>query len=342
LHESHISMNPQTSLIHDLSKPSALPDQTNRVTAVQTHISIVFLADDYVYKVKKPVNFGFLDFSTLEKRHHYCQKEVELNRRFSKGLYLGVLPVTYDGSHYSLREMGGEAVDYAVKMRRIPDERLMKSLFERGGLSREHLNRVAKVLAAFHVRAPGSPEIARFGEPDRFRVNTDENFEQVESFVGRTVSRGAFEHLRRWTDGFYASNKDLFRERIRAGKVRDCHGDLHMEHVAIGDEIDLFDCIEFNDRFRYSDTLADVAFLLMDLEFHGGGELSVWFLEDYKRHAHESNVEALLTFYKTYRAFVRGKVTGFELEDPRIDPKRKNEAMERARRYFELARSYTE
>jgi aminoglycoside phosphotransferase family enzyme len=334
-------MNPQASLIHDLSKPSALPDQTDRVTAIQTHISIVFLADHYVYKVKKPVDFGFLDFSTLEKRHHYCQKEVELNRRFSKGLYLGVLPITYDGS-YSLREMGGEVVDFAVKMRRIPDDQLMKSLFERGALSRKDLNRVAKVLAAFHLRAPGNPEIVRFGEPDRFKLNTDENFEQVEPFVGRTVSREAFEHLKRWTDGFYASNKDLFLERIRAGKVRDCHGDLHMEHVAIGDRIDLFDCIEFNDRFRYSDTLADVAFLLMDLEFHGGDDLSSGLLEDYKTHARESNVDALLTFYKTYRAFVRGKVTGFQLEDPRIDPKKKNEAMEMARKYFELARSYTE
>jgi hypothetical protein len=335
-------MNPQASLIHDLSKPSALPDQTNRVATVQTHISIVFLGDRYVYKVKKPVNFGFLDFSTLEKRRYYCQKEVELNRRLSKDLYLGVLPVTYDGSHYSLREMGGDVADYAVKMRRIPDERLMKSLFERGVLSREDLNRVAKVLAAFYAGAPGSPEIERFGEPDRFKVNTDENFEQVAPFVGRTLSRQDFEHLRRWTDEFYASNKDLFLERIRAGKVLDCHGDLHMEHVAIGGEIDLFDCIEFNDRFRYSDTLADVAFLLMDLEFHGGSDLSGQFLEDYKRHAHESNVEALLTFYKTYRAFVRGKVTGFQLDDPRIDSKKKKEALDKARKYFELARSYTE
>jgi aminoglycoside phosphotransferase family enzyme len=333
-------MNPQPSMIHDLSTPSALPDQTERVTAVQTHISVVFLGDHYVYKVKKPVNFGFLDFSTLEKRHHYCLKELELNRRLSKDLYLDVLPVTYDGSHYSLRGVGGEVVDYAVKMRRIPDERLMKSLFAQGTLSREDLNRVAKVLAAFHAKAPASPEIDRFGEPDRFKVNTDENFEQVEPFVGRTLSKETFEHLRCWTDEFYASNGDLFLERIRAGKVRDCHGDLHMEHVAIGRQIDLFDCIEFNDRFRYSDTLADVAFLLMDLEFHGGGQFSMRFLEDYKRHAHESGVETLLTFYKTYRAFVRGKVTGFQLEDPRIHQKKKDEAMETASRYFELARSY--
>jgi aminoglycoside phosphotransferase family enzyme len=335
-------MKPQTSLIHDLSNPSAVPDQTKRVAVVQTHISIVFLGDYHVYKVKKPVNFGFLDFSTIEKRHHYCLKEVELNRRLSKDLYLGVLPVTYDGSHYSLRKTGGEVVDYAVKMRRIPEDRLMKSLFERGALSRDDLNRVANVLAAFHARASQSPEIDRFGEPDRFRVNTDENFEQVEPFVGRTLSRQAFERLKRWTDAFYESNKALFLERIRARKVRDCHGDLHMEHVAIGDEIDLFDCIEFNDRFRYGDTLADVGFLLMDLEFHGGGQFSTWLLEDYKAYAHESDVDALLTFYKTYRAFVRGKVTGFQLEDPRIDSKKKDEAMERARKYFELARSYTE
>ncbi len=329
-------------MIDDLQDPRSLPDRTGRVSVVQTHISIVFVADDYVYKVKKPVNFGFLDFSTLEKREYYCRQEVDLNRRLSEGIYLDVLAVTFDGEKYSLKGGRGEVVEYAVKMRRIPDERLMGSLFSKGELTEEHLRRVAEVLARFHLNAVRTPEIDQFGRPERFKVNTDENFQQVEKYVGRTIRQDQFGALQRWTGDYYRNNSGLLDERIMGGRIRDCHGDLHMEHVCFTEPLSVIDCIEFNERFRYSDTLADIAFLLMDLEYHGGEEFSKFLWKEYKTLAQEKEVESLLTFYKVYRAFVRGKVNSFQVDDQDIGPEEKRAAIERANRYFQLAYSYTE
>jgi hypothetical protein len=330
------------SLIEDLLDPAALPDRTRSVTLVQTHISMVFVADEFVYKVKKPVNFGFLDFSTLEKRRHFCHQEVVLNSRLSKGLYLGVLPVTHDGRRHRMGEICGEVVEYAVKMKRIPDEFLMKFLFSRGELTRGHLQRIASALAAFHGSTATSPEIRDFGRPEAFKLNTDENFEQTEKYIGTTLSRDDFNALRGWTADFYGRQEGRFLERVRADRIRDCHGDLHMEHICLTEEIHIFDCIEFNDRFRYSDTLSDIAFLLMDLEYHGGEKYSRMLWGLYKDLAREGDVEALLTFYKVYRAYVRGKVTSFQLDDESIPPTAKEQAVERARKYFALAREYIE
>lgn len=330
------------SIIDDLQDPALLPDGTKKVSVLQTHISIVFVADDFVYKVKKPVNFGFLDFSTLEKRRYYCQQEVKLNRRLAKDIYLDVLPITFDGEKYSIRKGTGEVVEYAVKMRRIPDEKLMRSLFARGELTEEHLRRVADVLARFHLNAIETPEIDQFGRLERFKVNTDENFEQVEKYIGATIREVEFNILRRWTEDFYKSYGDLFDERIMAGKIRDCHGDLHMEHICFTEALSIIDCIEFNDRFRYSDTVADIAFLLMDLEYHGGKSYSDILWGEYKELAGEGEVESLLTFYKIYRAFVRGKVNSFQVDDENLGPDEKDRAIQTAREYFELAYSYLE
>ncbi|MDY6974395.1 MAG: phosphotransferase [Thermodesulfobacteriota bacterium] len=330
------------SMIDDLKNPASLPDRTEEVSVVQTHISIVFVADKFVYKVKKPVNFGFLDFSTLEKRYHFCRQEVRLNRRLSEDLYIGVVPITFDGKKYTMRQGTGEVVEYAVKMKRFPEDRLMKSLFERGALTIEHLDKIALHLARFHAGALRSHEIDQFGKPERFRVNTDENFAQVEKYITITIERKNFDALRKWTDAFYAANRDTFIERIKAGRIRDCHGDLHMEHVCFTEGLSIIDCIEFNDRFRYSDTVADIAFLLMDLEYHGEKRFSELLWDRYKGLAGEGDVDALLTFYKVYRAFVRGKVNSFQLDDDSIGPERKEMAVQTAIRYFKLAHSYLE
>jgi aminoglycoside phosphotransferase family enzyme len=328
------------SLIQDLQDPFMLPDPTEQISVIQTHISVVFVADAFVYKVKKPVNFGFLDFSTLEKRKFYCEQEIKLNRRLSQGIYLDVLPITHKGQRYTMRADGGTPVEYAVKMKRIPAEILMKSLFHRGELSEAHLRRIADVLARFHLTARRSTEIDRYGEPRGFKVNTDENFDQVRNYIGRTIQRHQFDLLECWTNDFFAFNKDLFRRRIEQGRIRDCHGDLHMEHVCLGDPIAIIDCIEFNDRFRYSDTMADVAFLLMDLEYHGGAALSNLLWAHYKALAGEEEGESLLTFYKIYRAFVRGKVNSFQVDDDAMGVREKEAAAQRAQNYFRLAASY--
>jgi aminoglycoside phosphotransferase family enzyme len=329
-----------SSLIEDLLDPSNLPEGTRSVSLVQTHISMVFVADKYVYKIKKPVDFGFLDFRTLEKRAYYCLQEVALNRRLARDIYLDVLPVRFDGKRYSMRAKTGEIVEHAVKMVRVPEEKLMISVFERGDLREEHLLNVARVLARFHSHARTSPEIAAYGEAENFKVNTDENFQQVGKYVATTLDRPVFEALREWTETFYQSNQYLFPQRIRYGRIRDCHGDLHMEHVCFTESIQIIDCIEFNDRFRYSDTIADIAFLLMDLDYHGGEDFSRFLWNAYKREAHEKDVEPLLNFYKVYRAFVRGKVNSFRLDDEGIREREKEEAIARAKRYFELAFSY--
>jgi aminoglycoside phosphotransferase family enzyme len=327
-------------MIEDLLNPASLPDQTKSVTLVQTHISLVFIADDFVYKVKKPADFGFLDFSTLEKRHHFCRQEVILNKRLSEGIYLGVEPIYYDGRHYSIGEGGGEIVEYAVKMKRISDEKLMISIYDQGELTTDHLKKLSQVLAGFHLNAEHSPKIDHFGERDVFRFNTDENFEQTRKYIGTSIEKKVFDALSNWTDDFFQQNSDLFLQRLADRKIRDCHGDLHMEHICLDDPIAIIDCVEFIDRLRYTDTFADIGFLLMDLEYRGGKKYSDQLWQFYAEQTGDLGMESLLTFYKIYRAYVRGKVISFQLDDESISGEEKAKAAQTARAYFKLAHSY--
>ena len=329
-------------MIQDLLDPRSLPDKTGSVSLIQTHISMVFVGDEFVYKVKKPVDFGFLDFTTLEKRKHYCEQEVRLNQRLAQDTYIGVLPITYDGKSFTIGQGGDEIVEYAVKMKKIPEDLLMKSLFSRGELGEEHLRRIARVLAKFHLNAERSPEIDRFGDLEVFRINTDENFEQTQKYVDTIIASEDFQTLRKWTDDFYRQQGDLFQERIAAEKIRDGHGDLHMEHVCLTEKLAIIDCIEFNDRFRYGDTLVDIAFLLMDLEYHGGKDLAHQLWGFYGHETGDAGMDVLLRFYKVYRAYVRGKVNSFQLDDEHIGADEKERAARTASQYFKLARSYIE
>ena len=329
-----------SSMIDNFLDPEYLPDKTEKVSLIQTHISIVLLADRFVYKIKKPVNFGFLDFSTLRKRRYYCYQEIILNRRLSKDIYIDVLPIMYDGKNYRMGVGQGKIVDYAVKMKRLPDELLMKSLFSRGELTGEHLKKISNVLARFHQTTHNSLTIDKFGDPEKIKINTDENFAQIRKYIGTTIQKEDFTALKQWTANFYNSNRSLFLNRVKGKKIKDCHGDLHMEHICLTENLPIFDCIEFNSRFRYTDTIADIAFLLMDLEYHGGTSLSekLWYF--YKEMVNEQGVNSLVTFYKIYRAIVRGKVNSFQLDDEKIGKEEKEEAIEVSKKYFNLARSY--
>ena len=327
-------------MIQHLLRPEALPDYTEEVKLIQTHISFVIVADQFVYKIKKPVDFGFLDFSTLEKRKFYCQREIDLNRRFSEGLYLDVLPVLFHGNTYRIGKGKGHVTDYAVKMRRLSDDILMKSLFDKNELTVSHLEAIAEAIAGFHRKAERSDEIDRFGNPEVFKFTTDENFEQTEKYIGITIGENDFKCLREWTDSYFNQNAALFQERITSGKIRDCHGDLHMEHICLTKPVSMFDCIEFNDRLRYTDTLADIGFLLMDLEYRGGEKLSGILWKSYSDITGEGNMASLLTFYKVYRAYVRGKVNSFQMDDEQIGPEKKREAKRMATKYFQLALGY--
>lgn len=329
------------SMMEDLMHPSAFPDVTKSIRLIQTHISMVFIGDSFVYKIKKPVNFGFLDFSSLKKRHYYCQQEINLNKRLAKTLYLDVLPVIFDGKTHKIatKEIDGNIIDYAVRMKKISDRMLMKSLYERKELTNKHLEDLAYFLHQFHTTAESSPEIEEFGKPDMFKINTDENFEQTRKYIDITIPQKDFEAIKQWTDHFYLENQETFLNRIKSNRIRDCHGDLHMEHICLDDPIAIFDCIEFNDRFRYTDTLADIAFLLMDLEYRDGKIFSETFWRYYSDISTEKDM-ALVTFYKVYRAYVRGKVNSFQIDDPQISMKKKEEAIQTAKKYFQLAKTY--
>lgn len=327
------------SIVNDLKRPEAYPEPTKNVEMLQTHISYIFITDDHVYKIKKPVNFGFLDFSTLDKRHYYCQKEIELNKRHSPEVYLGVVNITDEGDKLVV-DGKGEIIDYGVKMRKIPMDMLMIRLLEEGKLTNEMVKRVAKKIADFHEDAATSSEIDKFGGIKVIKTNTDENFEQTKNYIGKSITKTQFESIKNHTNAFYKTKKQVIKNRIAEHRIRDCHGDLHMQHVCLTEPIIIFDCIEFNDRFRYSDTAADIAFLAMDLDFHGRADLSKMLIDAYVQYSSDDHIYDTLTFYKIYRAYVRGKVISFQLDDPHIPDNEKKNALETAKKYFALAFDY--
>ncbi|MBI4571488.1 MAG: AAA family ATPase, partial [Chloroflexi bacterium] len=302
--------------------------------------SYVFLAGELVYKLKKPLDLGFLDFTTLEKRRHYCQQEVRLNRRLCDETYLGVVPVTLVGGQARV-EAEGEAIDYAVKMRRLPEEGMLSRLLERDAVTPGQMALVARRLAEFHASSERNAEIDRYGGLETALVNWRENFEQTEPHIGRTVHRDQFDDIRAFIDGVAQVDADLFDLRVREGRARDCHGDLRSDAVCFTNGgVCIFDCIEFNERFRYSDVAADIAFLAMDLEHRGHQGLSDELLSRYLSATLDSTLPLVLPFYKCYRAYVRAKVDGFQLGQPEVDAAQQARAAESARRHYALAHDY--
>ncbi len=327
-------------LVKALLKPEAYPEATGKIELMQTQMSFVFLAKEFVYKVKKAVDLGYLDYTSLEKRRFFCQKEVELNRRLCPEAYLGVVPITNDRG--TIRIGGrGETIEYAVKMRRLPQKAMMDVLLANDGVSTEMITGVAQKLAAFHKEAETNAEISAFGEIKAITRNTDENFDQTEKYIGRTISKDSYRHIKNYTNSFVEKNAPLFNKRIKEGRIRDCHGDLHAAHICFSDSICIYDCIEFNDRFRYCDVASEMAFLAMDLDHYGRADLSRSLINAYVAESGDKDLLELLGFYKGYRAYVRGKVESFKLDDPYISKGEKEKTLEIAASYFDLARAYT-
>lgn len=326
--------------IETLLSPEAYPFAVDHVELRQTHISYLFLAGDLVYKVKKPLDLGFLDYSTLEKRRRFCEEEVRLNRRLCKGTYLDAVPVSVVKGAVRV-EAEGEVVEYAVKMRRLPEEGMMSDLIERDAVTSDMLAGLARRLADFHASSERSDEIDRYGGLETAMVNWRENFEQTGPYISRTITRPQFEEVRAFVENVAEADADLFALRVREGRAHDCHGDLRTDAVCfVDDHVCIYDCIEFNERFRYSDVAADIAFLAMDLEYRGRHDLSDELMGRYLGDTLDSTLPLLLPFYKCYRAYVRGKVDGFQLDQPEVDGAQKQQAAEGARRYFELAHGY--
>ena len=327
-------------LIEGLLSPDAYPHKVDSVELRQTHISYVFLTSDTVYKIKKPLNLGFLDYSTLELRKRFCEEELRLNRRLCPGTYLDVLPVVISGGKTRLGGEG-EVVDYAVKMRRLPEEGMMPRLLSQDAVTPAMLATLARRIADFHAASERSAEIDRYGGLETALVNWRENFEQTAPYIGRTVHQRQFDEIRAFVETVAESDADVFALRVREGRARDCHGDMRTDAVCFEDGgVCIYDCIEFNERFRYSDVAADIAFLAMDLDYRDYRDLSDELMGLYLGATLDSTLPLVLAFYKCYRAYVRGKVDGFQLDQPEVDAAQQEAAAEAARRYFELAHEY--
>jgi aminoglycoside phosphotransferase family enzyme len=327
-------------LIQALLNPQVYPEAAKRVELVQTQISYVFLAGEYVYKVKKPVDMGFLDYTTLEKRLYYCKKEVELNRRLCADAYLGVVPITVEKGRYVIGGRG-EAQEYAVRMRRLPQDKMMDVLLKQDKVTPSMVERVAAILVDFHRKAAASEEITRLGGIEAVIKNTSENFEQTEKYFGVIIEPETFSRIKTYTEDFIRDNDALLRQRMAEGRVRDCHGDLHAAHICFSKDICIYDCIEFIDRLRYTDVAAEIAFLAMDLDHFGRQDLSDIFVKSYVSKSGDKEIMKLLNFYKCYRAYVRGKVGCFQYDDKYISAGEKEKIIANARGYFKLAEGYT-
>lgn len=329
-------------LIEVLTDPAAYPYAVATIEVRQTHISAVFLAGHYVYKVKKPVAPGFLDFTTLERRLHYCQEEVRLNRRLAPDVYLGVVPIVKTQGGVRI-EGDGNVLEWAVKMRRLPDESTLLQRVRSGGADANLVEAVARRIAAFHREAESSERIGSFGRFDSVARNILEIFEQALPRVGDTVSRGVFDRTRALAEKSLARLRALIDIRAARQVIADCHGDLHLDHIYCFPEkpppcdLVIIDCIEFNERFRFIDPVADMAFAAMDFAFHGRRDLARAFADSYFLAAGDEEGRALLPLYVAYRATVRGMVEGLLLGEKEVPDSEREAARTRALAHWLLA-----
>jgi aminoglycoside phosphotransferase family enzyme/predicted kinase len=329
----------QADVFRALASPEFYPHPTTAVTIRETHISKVFLTGRYVYKVKKAVNLDFLDFTSLQKRRYYCYRETVLNRRLSENVYLGVEEIRRYRGRYRFGGPG-RTVEVAVKMRQLPEDAALVQLLRHGRLPPGAMARLAERLARFYDAAATGDEIDAFGSLAMIRRNCEENFSQMQGFAPEVLDATMVHIVRSATLSFLKRRRELFQARISAGRIRDGHGDLRAGHVYFDDGIQIIDGIEFNDRFRYADTVSDLAFLAMDLDREGFHQDSQELVEAYTRVVGDRDLYTLLDFYKCYRAMVRAKVAGFRLRELTPVSHLYRRTLAEARDFLELAYRY--
>jgi len=331
----------QNFVVKSLLNPKVYGGDVKNVKLIQTYHSFVFLAGKFAYKVKKAVKFSYFDFSTLEKRKEDLEKELKLNKRLASDLYIGVVPITMRDGDIEI-DGEGRVVEYALKMKRVSEKYLMSNLLEKNMVGVKDIENIAKIIADFHSKAESNEEINKYGSIETITFNWNENFDQTREFIGKTLSEIQFNFIKTSIENFIDKSRSLFEKRIMDGRIRDCHGDLHSESIFITpNRIYIFDCLEFIDRFRFSDVASEVAFLAMDLDFHDRSDLSDIFVEKYIEFSGDLELKKLISFYKCYRAYVRGKVESFTLNDPNIGKRGKEIAMKKAKKYFNLSFNYS-
>ena len=296
-----------------MTEPSFYLPSPPSVEVRETHVSVVFLAGDRAYKVKKPVRMPFLDYSTLERRRHFCHEEVRLNQRFAPDIYLGVRSIAEHDGDFALAEAEDPAaLEYAVAMRRYDEEATLEQLVEAGAADAGLAERIGTRVADLHAAAPRAP--AGHWTPADVAGRLDENFDTTRTEIGALVDPFTHGAVRRFSHTFLRSHTALLERRIAAGMVRDVHGDLRAEHVVVEPHgLSLVDCVEFDDRLRRIDVAADLAFLTMDLERLGAPLLAEAAERAYVARTGDAELDGLLAFYACYAAWVRAKVTGLRI-----------------------------
>lgn len=331
--------------IQALLKPESYPEaeRPERIDQEETHISWLFFTGKYVYKVKKPVQLGFLDFTTLAQRNHFCDEEIRLNRRLSPEVYLGKVEIRQQGERFFLERDSGILLDYAVKMRQLPRNCWLSELLQENKVTENDLARIAKRIARFHHTVCADESIAQMARWETVCFNVSENFKQTQEFQEKTITPEQYQHIQNYMETFLNEQKPLFRKREQEGYLRECHGDLHSANICLEkNSIEFIDCIEFNPRFRCSDTVAEIAFTLMDLDYYHHPELAPAFIQAYLEDFPDPDFYKLLPFYKCYRAYTRGKIESFSLQLPTHSHTLASNHHLRALRYFKLAHTYAE
>jgi aminoglycoside phosphotransferase family enzyme/predicted kinase len=328
-------------LIQQLLNPGIYPHPVTQMELVETHISWVILTGDYVYKLKKPVNFGFLDFSTLEKRKHYCSEELRLNKRLAPQIYLDTVAIT--GTQDTPEINGqGPVLEYAVKMRQFRQQDQFDRLLSVGRLYKADITALARTIAHFHQSGQSAPPDSAFGDPDHVSQPVKENFSQIQPLLELEQDRALLRKIATWSQTESERCRATIAERKQHGFVRECHGDMHLRNIAkYHDAIVVFDCIEFNDNLRWIDVISEIAFIEMDLHDRDRHDYATVLLNTYLQATGDYPAMVLMRYYLVYRAMVRAKVDCLRAHQEEITAEEHQKTMREFRHYLNLAHRFT-
>ncbi len=329
----------QDSIFKAMVHSASYPHPVKSIQVRETHISKVFLTGTRAYKIKKAVKLDFIDFTRPADRYHFCEQELHLNRRLTDGVYLEVVPITFDGSRIGVKR-GGQVVEYAVCMRQLSADDSMLRRLRAGKLNKNEVLRIAEVLYDFYRTASRDPSVARWGEFEWIARNCTENFETLERFAGELIDREQLHAVEAAVAATLERSRALFMRRKEGGFVRDGHGDLRCGHIYIENKIQIIDCVEFDARYRCADVASDMAFLAMDLDFEGFPGTARQLIETYAQLARDPGLLLLIDFYKCYRAMVRAKVNCLRLQDDCLPLGERNALLRHTQRFMELAFMY--
>ncbi|VAX20381.1 hypothetical protein MNBD_NITROSPINAE02-1020 [hydrothermal vent metagenome] len=328
------------AIVESLKNHDCYNHPVERIEVLETHISWVLLTGRYAYKIKKPVNFGFLDFSTLEKRRRFCEEELRLNSRLAPDLYLEVTPVT--GSIENPKIGGeGKAIEYAVKMKEFPQEAQLNRMMIKGLVTSGMIDEIALYISRFHQSVRAAPAKSPFGTPETILNAALGNFSLLKELVKQSEDLELIEEIEKWSAREHKARIGSFIKRKKEGFIRECHGDIYLGNMAlIGGEVTIFDCIEFNEYFHWIDVINDAGFLVMDLQDHKRFDLARRFLNNYLEATGDYSSLSVLRFYLSYRAMVRVKVAVIKMNEPKMRAQAKKRIWIEYRGYLALARRY--